>query len=274
MLWWAGRSGDSLLTYDMSQARITVFDVPRAKVVTIPFVPTNMPGRMLVTGLLDDGSWLAATWPPSLTRHPDGPYRDTTTVGFWRNGVGGMRTVGSFPNLAFFADNGGSVFDLLSANTVFLVVGSELWVGSPDSRSIAVYDATAKLVRQIRVPMEPARFEAAELRRTRDRRLGTARTAADSARTAAMFDPSKRSLRGPAFARLLLGQDGRVWMESFRLDRASSTEYVALDRTGRVVGRLTSPPGVRFMEVGMDYALGVRKDENDVESVEQYTIVR
>jgi hypothetical protein len=274
MVWWASRSGDSLLTYAMDQARITVFDVPRSKVATIPFVPTKVPGRMLVIGRLANGSWLAATWPPSLSRHPDGPYRDTTIVGFWRSGVEGMRTVGTFPNLAFFADNGGTEFDLLTANTAFLVVGNELWVGTPEIRTITVYDATAKLVRQIRIPLEPARFDAAELRRVRDRRLSSVKRPADSARTSAMFAASKRPLGGPTFSRLLLGSDGRIWVEAFRLDRASSTEYVALDRTGRVVGRLTSPPGVRFSDIGADYALGVRKDENDVEIVELYTIVR
>lgn len=274
MLWWAGRSGDSLLTYDLTQARITVFDVPRSKVVTIPFVPTKVPGRMLVSGLLADGSWLIATWPPPLVRHPDGPYRDTTTVGFWRSGQEGMQTVGSFANFAFFADKSGTEFDLLAANTVFLAVGNELWVGSPEARSIAVYDASGRMARQVRVPLEPQRFDAAEVRRVRDRRLGTLKRAIDSARTIAMFAQSDRPLGAPAFSRLLLGLDGRVWVEAFRLDRASSADYVALDRAGRVVGRLTSPPGVRFSEFGTDYALGIRKDENDVETVELFTIVR
>ena len=278
MVWWTGRSGDSLLTYDFSQIRLTVFDVPRAKVTTIPFLPTKVPGRMLVSGYFANGSWLAATWPPSLGPHADGSYRDSTTVGFWRNGVEGMRTIGTFPNLAFFADNSGprkgGEYEALSANTTFLAVGSELWVGIPESRTIAVYDASAKLARQVRVPLEPVQFDAAELRRVRDRRLSAAKSAADSIRVNAMFGRRESTLGRPAFARLLLGRDGLVWVESFRLDRRSSADYVAIDRAGRVVGRVTSPPGVRFYDFGADYALGVRKDENDVESVELFTIVR
>jgi hypothetical protein len=278
-VFWYGRSGDSLLAYDLSQARITVFDVPRSKVATIPFAPTKVPGRMLVHGLMTNGTWLIATFPPPVgAPHPDGPYRDSTTLGFWRSGTDGMQTLGIFGNFAFFAHNVGprttAEFDVLNANSTFLPVGNELWVGIPDARSIAVYDAGGKLAREIRVPLEPARFDAAEVRRIRDLRLTTRKSATDSARTSAMFAGSKRTLGGPSFSRLLLGSDGRIWIEAFRLDRASSTEYVALDRTGRVLGRLTGPPGVRFSDIGADYALGVRKDENDVEIVELYTIVR
>ena len=278
VVWWSGRSGDSLLTYDFSQVRITVFDVLRSKVTTIPFLPTKAPGRMLVNGFLANGSWLVGTWPPSLGPHADGSYRDSTTLAFWRSGVDGVLPVGTFPNLAFFADNSGprkgSEYDLLSAHTTFLVVGNEVWVGVPETRSIAVYDATGKLARQVRVPIEPARFDAAELRRVRDRRLGTAKTAADSIRVTVMFGRRENALGNPAFSRLLLGRDGLVWIESFRVDRASSTEYVAIDRTGRVVGRLTGPPGVRFTEFGTNYALGIRKDENDVETVELFTLTK
>ena len=277
-VWWFGRSGDSLMTFDFTQARITIFDVPRSQVATIPFAPSKVPGRLVVNGSLANGSWIVGTVAFSRT-HADGPARDSTAVGIWRSGTDGMQPIGAFPNLAYFYKNSptglGLNLDALAAHTTFLTVGSELWVGVPEARSIAVYDATGKLARQVRVPVEPIRFDNAELRRLRDRRLAAAKRAADSALISAMFDGSARPLgTRPAFSRLLLGRDGRVWIESFRVDRASSAEYVALDQTGRVVGRLTSPPGVRFWDFGPNYALGVRKDENDVETVELYSLVR
>jgi hypothetical protein len=278
IVYWFGRSGDSLMTFDDTQARITIFDVPRSQVATIPFAPTKVSSRMVVNGSLANGSWIVATVAFPRTR-PEGPSRDTTTIGLWRRGVEGTQTVGSFPNFAFFSNNGPAgtsfEFDALAANTTFLTVGNEIWVGIPEARSITVYDSTGKLARQVRVPFEPVRFDGAELRRLRDSRLASKKRALDSARTSAMFEGSSRPLGSrPAFSRLLLGRDGRVWVESFRVDRASSAEYVALDRTGRVVGRLTSPPGVRFWDFGADYALGVRKDENDVETVELYAYSR
>jgi hypothetical protein len=277
-VYWFGRSGDSLMTFDLVQARITVFDVPRSQVATIPFAPTKVPSRLVVSGALANGSWVVATTSFSRT-HVDGPARDSTTIGIWRAGTDGMQPIGAFPNLAYFYKNVPTGLamnlDALAAHTTFLTVGSELWVGVPEASSIAVYDATGKLARQVRVPFEPIRFDNAELRRVRDRRLAAAKRAADSALISAMFDGSARPLgTRPAFSRLVLGRDGRVWVESFRVDRASSAEYIALDRTGKVVARLTSPPGVRFWDIGPDYALGVRKDEDDVETVELFSIVR
>ena len=277
-VWWFGRSGDSLMTFAFTQARITVFDVPRSQVATIPFAPTKVASRLVVSGALANGSWLVATTSFPRT-HVDGPARDSTTIGIWRNGADGMQPIGAFPNLAYFYKNSpsglGLNLDALAAHTTFLTVGSELWVGVPEASSIAVYDTAGKLARQVRVPFEPIRFDNAELRRLRDRRLAAAKRAADSALISAMFDGSARPLgTRPAFARLLLGRDGHVWVESFRVDRASSAEYIAIDRTGRVVGRLTSPPGVRLWDFGPNYALGVRNDENDVETVEWFSIVR
>jgi hypothetical protein len=277
VLWWVGRSADSLLTYDFSQSRITIFDVPNQRVETTPFVASGAPTRMMVIGALDGTNWLVSTAPRPFPReHPNGPYRDTTTVGIWNRSSGNVTLAGSFPNFALFAHNGpqGSsfAFDLMSANTSFVAVGGDIWIGIPDDPQILVINRAGRSVTRVRVPLSAYAIDNAALTRARNRHLAVMKDAEDSARTTAMFAIDRLEGARTLFSRMFAGTDGHVWLEAFRVSRTDATEYVALDRQGRIRGRLHGPPAVRFLDIGEDYALGVHRDVDDVESVVQYQI--
>lgn len=276
VLWWVGRSGDSLLTYDFTQQRITIFDVPRERVETIPFVASGASARLVVIGWLGDADWLVSTAQPFPRTHPGGPFRDSTMIGTWNRLSGHANLTGSFPNLALFAHNGpgGSsfAFDLLSANTSIVAVGDAIWVGNPDEPGITILDRAGRAVSRIAMPLPPRATSNAAVGMERNRQLAVMKDAGDSARTTAMFAIDRRGGALPRFARLFAGSDGLVWLEAFRVSRSEATEYVAMDRQGRVVGRLNGPPSVRFLDMGDDYALGVHRDNDDVESVVLYQV--
>jgi hypothetical protein len=279
VLWWVGRASDSLLTYDFTQARITVFDVPNNRVSTIPFAPTGAPARMVVLGFLGAGRWLLGTAPgPFPTAHANGPYRDSTTVVVWYPEREGMPVLGTYPNFGLFAHNGprgtSFAFDRLSANTSIVPVGAEVWVGIPEQDVVLVLDDAGRVVRRIPVPLERSSFDASTISAERRRQLALAKDADDSARTAAMFDRDTRGQPTARFSRMFTGRDGNIWFEAFHPNRAAATEYVAVNRQGRVLGRMTGPPGVRFVDIGADYALGIRTDADDVETIVQYRINR
>jgi hypothetical protein len=47
----------------------------------------------------------------------------------------------------------------------------------------------------------------------------------------------------------------------------------ACDRTGRMIGTLRFPPRFRILEVGWDYVLDIRLDEDNVQAVEVYCLI-
>jgi hypothetical protein len=51
-------------------------------------------------------------------------------------------------------------------------------------------------------------------------------------------------------------------------------EYVVVSAAGTVVARVSVPAGVKLVEIGSDYVLGVAKDRDDVESIVMYGLRR
>jgi len=281
LLWWAGRDGDSVLVYDFGLARATVFDIPRDTVWTLPFLPKGAPGRLVVGGKLDGGSWLALGMPrPYPDQHPDGPFRDTTTAYRWQPDSSAT-VLATFRNLALFAHNPksdpGSThfrFDPLLANAAILTHGGRVWIADPSTDSVVVLDSDGQGRSTFGVPLPSGEYNPAVVRHVRDNLLATARRSTDSALTTAAFDLSRRPPRGPRAARLLPGPAGQVWIEAFRVDPSAATEYVLVDARGRVQLRLTGPPAVRFHDIGPDYALGVHRNADDVETVVLFRVAR
>lgn len=279
--YWFGRSGDSLMTYDVSLARLTIYSTAAHKISTLTFQPRGAPGRMAVIGYAGSGTWLVSTLPsPFPPFHADGQFRDSTTIGLWSGDTTTVRLIGRFPNFSLFAYNApgtratSTAFDRLGANTVFHAAGQRIWIGDPYADQLMVYTASGHLGRRVRVPVQRKIFAPSAVEKARDAALAAVRRGLDSARIRAQYDVSKRSGPAPAFSRIVPGAANSVWLEEFRELRSDATEYLGLDSTGARIGHLQGPPGVRFHEIGAAYAIGVLKDPDGVDMVVLYRIIR
>ena len=276
---WFGRQNDALFAYDFSLSRITTFDVRHQSVKTLTFAPSSAGTRMFVTGHVGPDSWLVASAPAAFpTRHADGPYRDSAIVAVWRNDSLPLIPVGRFANLALFAYNDdhmaatSNAFDRLRANTSFLAANGFIWVGDSDQNELLLYGSSGELARRIPVPVAARRYSEDGVKRLASTVLSQVRRATDSARTLAMFDLSHRRSLAPAYSRLIPGARSWIWVEVFEPDPAASTEYVAIDTSGKVGWRLRTPKGVRFFQIDDDFALGVRRSAEDLQSVVLYRL--
>lgn len=64
-------------------------------------------------------------------------------------------------------------------------------------------------------------------------------------------------------------------MELYREHNGLPSEYLRIDASGKVSGRLNGPSHVQFHEFGANYALGVREDpETDLQSIVFYALHR
>lgn len=76
----------------------------------------------------------------------------------------------------------------------------------------------------------------------------------------------------PPVVRMLFGQDGGIWLEL--RPRGRSKEYVILGQSGAVVGRLTVPANVTIRAATGEIAWAVERDDDDLESVRRYRILK
>lgn len=283
LLWWFGRSGDSLLTYDFGLSRITTFDVPRGRTSTRILTPKGVPSRVVVVGFLEEGRWLVQTAPrPFPQNHDSGPYRDSALVGILpADSTLPVSFLGQFANLAIFANNPSAGrgqtmfgFDPLVPNSTFLATRKRVFVGDPARDEILMYDASGTQAARIRVPFSRGGYSPSDVNRAKERAIVAAKSDIERSLPGVTFEISNRTGGAPAFTRLIPGASGEVWVESFHVDREVAPEYVVLDSDGRVIARLRGPRGVRFFEFGADYGLGTRQDADDVESVVLYRLKR
>lgn len=80
----------------------------------------------------------------------------------------------------------------------------------------------------------------------------------------------------PAVYEMRVDRGGSVWLEGYPegdWDQPSRTHYV-FDEAGKFLGVVDLPPGLRVLDIGTDYILGVWRDGNDVDFVRLYELSR
>ena len=72
----------------------------------------------------------------------------------------------------------------------------------------------------------------------------------------------------PNVDHLVVDDMGMVWVGSYQADASATRPYHVYDgEGGRFLARLEMPAGVKVLEIGADYVLGVKRDELEVERV-------
>jgi len=79
----------------------------------------------------------------------------------------------------------------------------------------------------------------------------------------------------PAVYDLKIGAEGDIWvLREGTLESQPEALYDIFDAKGRFLGEMRFPREFRVQEIGVDYILGVSRDENDVPFVEGYSLGR
>jgi hypothetical protein len=146
-------------------------------------------------------------------------------------------------------------------------------VGSTDFLDISVFDGGPNLVLEVRgqwpeVPVSPA--DVASWRKAILQRLPT-----DNDEYRRTWEDGPVRPTRPAFERLVVDSDGRIWIGRHATPDASAREWVMADRDGRPVARVSLPaafhpltPPVELLDAQGDLVLVLRRSEVDEEIVE------
>lgn len=90
-------------------------------------------------------------------------------------------------------------------------------------------------------------------------------------RTLSEYDmPAVRPAHGP----LLADRDGHLWVAEYPSAGEPPTRWRILDRDGRWLGTVNTPPGLRLTYVARNYIVGVFTDDLGVEQVRAHRLVR
>ncbi|NOT09565.1 MAG: hypothetical protein HOP28_15345 [Gemmatimonadales bacterium] len=78
----------------------------------------------------------------------------------------------------------------------------------------------------------------------------------------------------PAYRRLVIDWSDNLWIEEYPVPGRGIHDWTIYGKSGALIATITLPAGLRLLEAGRDYVLGVSKDTDDVEYVRMYGIVR
>jgi hypothetical protein len=263
--------GDSLLVWDSDHVRGTLLDREGVFGRTIPRPQGN--GYPVVRGDFGDGSLLASLEPRFLpSQEPRGWLRrDATFIRFRTDGQ--VDTLGQFFAWEMYVRDGIAYAHVPGARAaVAAASGGLLHHGSSDRYEICTYDTSGSLVRIVRsaraTPLTEREIDAAIA--TRANRLPER-----AASIRATFNDIEYPSTAPAYAAFEVDAEGNLWVADYDpAGRTTEQGWTIHGRDGTLVGRLIAPPGLTIHEIGVDYVLGSKPDEFDVQHVVLYALRR
>ncbi len=284
-------SEQTIMIYEIYNLRTTVFDGEGTLLRTFPLefqgssaydITCAPGGRLVFSG-----------WGHERPSEP-GPYRTTADMAFadgsevaiLREGVPAEDRLATANSAGILT---GSAPGIWSRKLRFAATDEGVWLGTGDDYEMEFVDWTGTTTRTMR-------WEGPELTVTQMRVDAYREAVSDSfargldfrARTnpgqVGSSDWQQRFERRwerdqealppafPAYDRVVLGDDGVLWIEDFPRPGEPS-EWFVLDEDGQRTRSLTVPPGITLLDIGADWVLVTYRDEMDVERVALYSLV-
>lgn len=203
-----------------------------------------------------------------VTHAPDGSLLDTVDTypnGRWGRVDRDPQSVMLYPLFESFARVTGAGSRIIVAHT------------SRAEFSILATADGVRLERIVRWTVGDRSISSAEIEAQR-RRLAEPYEGADPATRRRLLDPLVSEDRPiaeqfPAFASLIAGRDGRIWVREYPRPTAPEPQrWLAFADDGRFLCRTTMPAFDEILEFGADYLLIEDRDELGVERVYQYPL--
>ncbi len=271
--------GDTVLAYDLQAFRLSWFDPAGRFVRSVPLQPVGQVPPRFVDRFADGALLLSSSRRSFASGPPSGMSRDTL---LWLRARADGVPVDSLPptpaSEAFFEvqRSGGQIAGFTVHMLPFMrdvhtaAAGDRYWQGTTDQYEIVLRRADGTPERIVRRVAEPVPVRGAYLDSLR--RVQVAENGPDAGRA---LDAIPLPDRLPAFERLLVDDGGNLWVQRTAWPGAAvQPEWDVFDAEGAMLGTLRMPAGFRATHVGADFVLGVWTDEDGVEYVRMYRLIK
>ncbi len=150
------------------------------------------------------------------------------------------------------------------------VAHDRIAVGNNDAYSVRILAADGSILHVVRQRRGPAPVREEDVRRYIDDQLAEVEDENSRRRTLSMFEQMPRRETFPAYASIELDAAGNLWVEEYRRPGEEEPVWQVFDREGVFAGRVRPPAGLRVLDIGDDYVLGVATDDLGVERLRLY----
>lgn len=270
--------GDSIWVYDFGLRRFTVLTDSGRVVRTMALGPelSNVGG----VGRLADGSFVVREYWSSRGDAAEiggGLSRELGAVARYSPDGARLDTIGLFPGREVFigSEEGRAVMaaPLFARSLSVAVSDDRIVIGDPVTFEFGLYTPGGELLRLVRIRDVDLRVRPEDVEAEIEARLAAEpsdRRPLMRAHLEAMDVPGTH----PAYGRLLADREGHVWLADYTSSTAEPREWRVFDHEGQLVGRVTLPGRFRALDIGAEWIVGVWRDEQDVETIRVYRILK
>ena len=162
----------------------------------------------------------------------------------------------------------------IARGVVLAPAGNESLIAQTDRFELKLWGTDGRLSRVVRVAEPPRPLLEAERQRVIEHEVAEADEEARARLRSTLEDvPMPDTL--PAFSEVVHDASGHLWVRIFRLPyETGPEEWIVLEPSGQVRGRIDLPEGLNVYEIGEDYVLARATDELGVERVQMWPLRR
>jgi len=280
--WIKPHLGDSIVAYDFSQRRVSLFESTGSFGRSYNVTPEGESGFVMGENVFEDGTLLVKA--PQLFRGgiSDGAARHEEDFFIYSNEGEFLDSVATFPGPDQFIRTGGDgerrfvavTTPPFGKETVMDVFGGCFYFGSADTYEVGRYSKDGTLEMLVRRDQEPrpvtesdiASYVAQELEDIEDD--NALRDKRDT------FEEMPSPDFMPAYRGIKLDDVGNLWVQEFDPDEDAPSVWTVFDPEGQLLGPVTLAAGFEVNQIGDDFLLGVWRDDYDVEHVHMYGLIK
>jgi hypothetical protein len=258
--------GDSVLVVDFQ--RMSVFAPNGEFVRRSPRLPSRP------TGLFSDGSMLYLAMAPGDAFEPGQVREAQTLVRSWMDPPRADTLIHVSGGEVYRATVGGglAVYSAPFGKTRMVAVHDDLiYTGDGSAFEVQAIDHNGEVTRIARRADVSRRVTPALIAQHEEHRVENAGFDRQREVLARLFQEWSYPDEYPAYDRLVVDQDGHLWLRHYALGSDEPQEWSVIDGDGRWLGEVLMPR-MEVMEIGTDYVLGTTTNELGVEFLTLYRL--
>ena len=283
--------GDSLAAYDGLRATLTVFDttgrIGRSERLTAGS------GGLRLEGQLGDGTMVLSRAYNMVFGRTSRLERDSITYVTVRRSTTAVDTIVRVAgtDIYMFAGEGFSSRREVpfGRQSGIAVARDRIYTGTADTWQVAAHAPDGRVLALYRVRHTPApvtkpeiaRYKREQLERRKNMRVQAAGGGGGPDIRSAMVAQEERALEQVPYPEfhapydsLVVGANDELWVRSEHPFAGEPSTWTVLTREGAALGTVRLPAGMRLLQAGADFVVGLTKDEDDVEHVGVYPLRR
>lgn len=281
ILWMGQCEPDTISVYDPILARITRFSPGGELVGSRPASPQGPSGFWVRSGRSPyqlacgpRGAQGMMTWPGGALPKALGPHRGRVSIAVTASPAAPYTLIGEFPGperYRFKTSDGPRTF----GKAVHIAVSTtRIFVGTADSFAVQVFDLHARPVGTIRWNARPRRFTDEDKAAYADRATWSLASAAQQQRLRDAVNAMQFPEFLPPYDRFLVDDAERLWVQQANAPTHRRRLWWGFDAAGAMVAMLDVPREFLLLQLSATEALGTWTDDDGVESVRSFAVVR